>query len=70
MNENSIKNLIAGLFVIFMVFVMIFIGFFLFGGFKDQDTTTFVTNFKSISGLNVGSDVSYKGFSIGKVSDI
>ncbi|ALB01883.1 mammalian cell entry protein [Francisella persica ATCC VR-331] len=70
MNENSIKNLIAGLFVIFMVFVMIFIGFFLSGGFKDQDTTTFVTNFKSISGLNVGSDVSYKGFSIGKVSDI
>ncbi|ORM38774.1 mammalian cell entry protein [Francisella endosymbiont of Ornithodoros moubata] len=70
MNENSIKNLIAGLFVIFMVFVMIFIGFFLSGGFKDQDTTTFVTNFKSISGFNVGSDVSYKGFSIGKVSDI
>ena len=70
MNENSIKNLIAGLFVIFMVFVMIFIGFFLSGGFKDQDTRTFVTNFKSISGLNVGSDVSYKGFSIGKVSDI
>lgn len=29
-----------------------------------------MTNFKSISGLNVGSDVSYKGFSIGKVSDI
>ncbi|OEZ33363.1 mammalian cell entry protein [Francisella endosymbiont of Amblyomma maculatum] len=70
MNENSIKNLIAGLFVIFMVFVMIFIGFFLSGGFKDQDTTTFVTNFKSISGLNIGSDVSYKGFSIGKVSNI
>lgn len=53
MNENSIKNLIAGLFVIFMVFVMIFIGFFLSGGFKDQDTTTFMSNFKSISGLNV-----------------
>ncbi|MBK2092645.1 MlaD family protein [Francisella philomiragia] len=70
MNENSIKNLIAGLFVIFMVFVMVFIGFFLSGGFKNQDTTTFVTNFKSISGLNVGSDVSYKGFNIGKVSDI
>lgn len=70
MNENSIKNLIAGLFVIFIVFVVIFIGFFLSGGFKDQDTTTFVTNFKSISGLNVGSDVSYKGFNIGKVSDI
>ncbi|APC91286.1 MULTISPECIES: MlaD family protein [Francisella] len=70
MNENSIKNLIAGLFVVFMVFVMIFIGFFLSGGFKDQGTITFVTNFKSISGLNVGSDVSYKGFSIGKVSNI
>ena len=51
-----------------MVF-LIFIGFFLSGGFKDQDITTFVTNFKSISGLNVGSDVSYKDFSIGKVSD-
>lgn len=70
MNENSIKNLIAGLFVIFMVFVMIFIGFFLSGGFKNQNTTTFITNFKSISGLNVGSDVSYKGFNVGKVSDI
>ncbi|AIT09038.1 mammalian cell entry protein [Candidatus Francisella endociliophora] len=70
MNENSIKNLIAGLFVIFMVFVMIFIGFFLSGGFKNQDTTEFVSNFKSISGLNVGSDVSYKGFNVGKVSDI
>lgn len=70
MNENSIKNLIAGFFVIFMVFVMIFIGFFLSGGFKSQDTTKFVTNFKSISGLNAGSDVSYKGFNVGKVSDI
>ncbi|AJC48867.1 MCE family protein [Allofrancisella guangzhouensis] len=70
MNENSIKNVVAGLFVIFMVFVMIFIGVFLSGGFKNQATTTFVTNFKSISGLSVGSDVSYKGFSIGKVSDI
>ena len=27
MNENSVRNLIAGLFVIFMLFVMIFIGF-------------------------------------------
>ena len=70
MNENSIKNLIAGLFVIFMLFVMIFIGFFLSGGFKTQASSTYITNFKSISGLNVGSDVSYKGFSIGKVSDI
>ncbi|QIV95663.1 phospholipid/cholesterol/gamma-HCH transport system substrate-binding protein [Allofrancisella inopinata] len=70
MNENSIKNIVAGLFVIFMVFVMIFVGVFLSGGFKSQATTTFVTNFKSISGLSVGSDVSYKGFSIGKVSDI
>ncbi|MDE4980576.1 MlaD family protein, partial [Francisella tularensis subsp. holarctica] len=40
------------------------------GGFKDQHSTTFVTNFNSISGLNVCSDVSYKGFSFGKVSDI
>jgi phospholipid/cholesterol/gamma-HCH transport system substrate-binding protein len=70
MNEHSIKNLIAGLFVVFMVFVMIFIGYFLSGGFRNQDTTTYVTNFKSISGLNVGSDVSYKGFNIGKVSEI
>ena len=70
MNENSVRNLIAGLFVIFMLFVMIFIGFFLSGGFKTQASSTFVTNFNSISGLNVGSDVSYKGFSIGKVSDI
>ncbi|MED7819250.1 MULTISPECIES: MlaD family protein [unclassified Francisella] len=70
MNENSIKNLIAGLFVIFMVFVMIFIGFFLSGGFKNQSTTTYMTNFSSISGLNVGSTVSYKGFNVGKVSDI
>ncbi|API86476.1 MlaD family protein [Francisella uliginis] len=70
MNENSIKNLIAGLFVIFMVFVMIFIGFFLSGGFKNQSTTTYMTNFSSISGLNVGSAVSYKGFDVGKVSDI
>ncbi len=31
MNENSVRNLIAGLFVIFMLFVMIFIGFFLSG---------------------------------------
>lgn len=29
-----------------------------------------MTNFSSISGLNVGSNVSYKGFNIGKVSDI
>ncbi|MDE4998804.1 MCE family protein, partial [Francisella tularensis subsp. holarctica] len=65
MNENRTQILIAGLFVIFIVFVMIFIGFFLSGGFKDQHTTTFVKNFKSISGLNVGSDVSLKGFSIG-----
>jgi len=70
MNENSVRNLIAGLFVIFMLFVMIFIGFFLSGGFKTQASSTFVTNFNSISGLNVGSDVYYKGFSIGKVSDI
>ena len=70
MNENSVKNLIAGLFVIFMLFVMVFIGFFLSGGFKSQASSTYITNFKSISGLNVGSDVSYKGFSIGKVSDI
>ena len=56
--------------MIFIVFVVIFIGFFLSGGFKNQDITTFVTNFKSISGLNVGSDVSYKAFNIGKVSDI
>ncbi|MFT4693183.1 MAG: phospholipid/cholesterol/gamma-HCH transport system substrate-binding protein [Francisella sp.] len=70
MNENSVRNLIAGLFVIFMLFVMIFIGFFLSGGFKTQASSTFVTNFNSISGLNVGSDVSYKGFSIGKVSNI
>ncbi|GAB4223577.1 MAG: MlaD family protein [Francisella sp.] len=70
MNENSIKNLIAGLFVIFMIFVMAFIGFFLSGGFKDKNTTTFVTNFRSISGLSVGSDVSYKGFDVGKVSEI
>jgi len=70
MNENSVRNLIAGLFVIFMLFVMIFIGFFLSGGFKNQASSTYITNFKSISGLNVGSDVSYKGFSIGKVSDI
>lgn len=70
MNENSIKNLIAGLFVTFMVFVMIFIGFFLSGGFRNQSTTTYMTNFSSISGLNVGSAVSYKGFDVGKVSDI
>ena len=70
MNENSVRNLIAGLFVIFMLFVMVFIGFFLSGGFKNQASSTFITNFKSISGLNVGSDVSYKGFSIGKVSNI
>ncbi|ASG67547.1 mammalian cell entry protein [Francisella halioticida] len=70
MNENSIKNLIAGLFVIFMVFVMVFIGFFLSGGFRNQSTTTYMTNFSSISGLNVSSSVSYKGFDVGKVSDI
>lgn len=70
MNENSIKNLIAGLFVIFMLFVMIFIGFFLSGGFKNQKSSVYLVNFKTISGLNVGSEVSYKGFSIGKVSDI
>ncbi len=70
MYENSVKNLIAGLFVIFMLFAMIFIAFFLSGGFKTQASTTYITKFKSITGLNVGSDVSYKGFSIGKVSNI
>lgn len=70
MNENNIKNLIAGLFMIFMLFVMIFIAFFLSGGFKREETKTYITNFDSISGLNVGSDVSYKGFNIGKVSKI
>ena len=48
MNENSVRNLIAGLFVIFMLFVMIFIGFFLSGGFKTQASSKFVTNFNSI----------------------
>ncbi|MFC4891452.1 MlaD family protein [Pseudofrancisella aestuarii] len=70
MNENSFKNLFAGFFVLFMLFVMIFIGFSLSGGFKQQPTTTYVANFKSISGLNDGSVVSYKGFKVGKVSKI
>jgi phospholipid/cholesterol/gamma-HCH transport system substrate-binding protein len=70
MNENSIKNLIAGLFVIFMVFVMIFFSYLFSGGFNKTETTTYVTNFKTIAGLNPGADVSYKGLSVGKVNDI
>ena len=70
MNENSIKNLIAGLFVIFMVFVMIFLAFLFSGGFNKTETTTYITNFNTISGLNPGADVSYKGLSVGKVNDI
>ena len=58
MNENSIKNLIAGLFVIFMVFVMIFLAFLFSGGFNKTETTTYITNFNTISGLNPGADVS------------
>ena len=70
MNEHSIKNLIAGLFVIFMVFVMIFLSYLFSGGFDKTETTTYVTNFNTISGLNPGADVSYKGLSVGKVDSI
>jgi len=70
MNEHNIRNLIAGLFVIFMIFTMIFVGLSLSGNLGHQKTYTYKANFKSINGLHDSSNVSYKGFNIGKVQKI
>ena len=70
MNENNRRDLVVGLFVLFIIFVMVFIGYSLSGGLKKEPTQTYTANFKSITGLNEGSSIFYKGFKIGKVGKI
>jgi ABC-type transporter Mla subunit MlaD len=68
MTGNKFK---LGLFFSFGILITAFLIFWLSGGFREQNTITYVSYFPwSVQGLNQGSNVMYNGVTIGHVSNI
>ncbi|MCK4991704.1 MAG: MCE family protein, partial [Bacteroidales bacterium] len=68
MTGNKFK---LGLFFSIGVFLTIFLIFWLSGGLREKQTTTYVSYYSwSVQGLNEGSSVMYNGVSIGRVASI
>lgn len=68
MTGNKFK---LGLFFSIGVFLTIFLIFWLSGGLKEKQTTTYVSYYPwSVQGLSEGSSVMYNGVSIGSISSI
>ncbi len=68
MTGNKFK---LGLFFTAGLFITVVLIFWLSGGFREQNTVTYVSYFPwSVQGLNEGSNVLYNGVTVGHVSSI
>lgn len=65
------RYFVAGLFIIFLVGIMVLIGFWLIFGIKNIQYNTYNAFFnESVAGLNANASINYNGVNVGKVKNI